>query len=237
MTMYTGERVSYDDREEPFDQSEAIEPIDTDQQGPHNDLHSIVTKHTSHAWRKPVPAHTQQAADEALEWLQQQNKPVILDSFCGTGMSTAWLAQHYPDHAVIGVDKSEHRLNKHVSKRAADNYLLVRAECEPLWRVLVDEGVKLSRHFMLYPNPWPKAKQVKRRIHGHPGFPLLKALGGEIEVRSNWQIYVEEFGAAFELLKGQPGNISTYQFYEPMTLFEKKYFLRGQTLWRFTGKF
>jgi len=49
---------------------------------------------------------------------------------------------------------------------------------------------------LLYPNPWPKPAHLKRRWHGHPAFPVLLALGGEIELRCNWKIYAQEFALA-----------------------------------------
>ena len=65
-------------------------PLQTDQQGPHPDLASVVRKHLQTTWCKPVPEHTKRAFDTALTWLARQgNPPVVLDSFCGTGMSTA----------------------------------------------------------------------------------------------------------------------------------------------------
>jgi len=209
--------------------------ICSDQTGVHPDVVAVVERHKNHLWRKPVPAHTQQAGEQLLAWLnQQQDRPIILDSFCGTGMSTARLAAQFPDAAVIGVDKSADRLGKHQGNRQA-NYCLIRAECEPLWRILSEHGVVLSQHYLLYPNPWPKSSQFKRRIHGHPAFVLLKNLGGSIELRSNWSIYVKEFAQAAEQL-GITGNVVPLTITAPLTLFERKYAERGQQLWQFRAE-
>ena len=148
-------------------------------------------------------------------------------------MSTALIAQHNPGCVVIGVDKSADRLSRHV-QASTTQYRLFRAECEPFWRCLVDACVTLRAHTLLYPNPWPKARHLKRRIHGHPGFPLLKALGGDVEVRTNWSIYVQEFALAWEVLGGT-GAVDSFVPSAPVTLFERKYHQRGQALWRFVG--
>lgn len=188
-------------------------------------------RHQQTPWQKPIPHHTRQAAEQTLAWLADQGRhQIILDSFCGTGLSTATLAQQYPEAAVIGVDKSTDRLNKHVPGEGC--YRLVRAECEPFWRCLIAAKIRLTRHYLLYPNPWPKARQLKRRIHGHPGFPLLKSLGGIIETRSNWDIYIREFAQACTLI-GIDGHIDIIEPTKPLTLFERKYHERGQKLWRF----
>lgn len=147
-------------------------------------------------------------------------------------MSTALLAQHNPDACVIGLDKSSHRLSKHMTE--GSNYLLVRAECESFWQCLVKDNITIEQHWLLYPNPWPKAGQLKRRIHGHPSFPLLKALGGQLELRTNWRIYAEEFYQACNQL-GINGQLEPFVPETSMTLFETKYHDRGHQLWRFRG--
>ncbi|MGB1138124.1 MAG: methyltransferase, partial [Luminiphilus sp.] len=88
----------------------------------------------------------------------------------------------------------------------------------------------------LYPNPWPKASQFKRRVHGHGAFPVLARLGGSLEMRTNWAIYAQEFAEAAALI-GCGGRVDAFAPEAPMTLFEKKYQQRGHTLWRFAGQF
>ena len=213
---------------------ETNDAITTDQIGCHADLETIVARHRQTRWQKPIPEHTRLAADEALRWLREQGRDeVILDSFCGTGLSTQALTQKYPNAAVIGVDKSASRLGKHLPGPGC--YRLLRAECEPFWRCLNEAGVPLSGHYLLYPNPWPKARQLKRRIHGHPAFPLIASLGGDIEIRSNWEIYIREFAKACKAI-GISGAVDTVTPEVPLSLFERKYHERGQSLWRFRGQ-
>jgi tRNA G46 methylase TrmB len=158
----------------------------------------------------------------------------VLDSFCGTGQSTAMLAARHDDALVIGVDKSSHRLNRRPA--APDNCVLLQAHCEAVWRYLVGRQQKLLAHYLLYPNPWPKPGHLSRRVHGHPAFPLLLALGGQLELRSNWQLYVEEFGVALHLLH-QPSCIAVVPADAPaLTLFEHKYRESGHQLWSVTAK-
>jgi tRNA (guanine-N7-)-methyltransferase len=85
----------------------------------------------------------------------------MLDSFCGTGMSTALIAgHHYPD-ALGGRHRSVGSSAGKTSSHRCDNYLLLRAEAESFWLCLVEAGIQLRSHWMLYPNPWPKASQFK----------------------------------------------------------------------------
>ena len=208
--------------------------LSTDQLGLHPDLTKIVRRHQLHPWRKPCSAHTRDAFEKLLKRLERDDRPLILDSFCGTGMSTALLAAAHPDALVVGIDQSVHRLAKHQTN-GAQNYLLLRAEAEPFWLCLVEAGITLHSHWLLYPNPWPKASQFKRRVHGHGAFPVLSKLGGALELRTNWDIFAQEFAQAAAVI-GIKGHTKSFISDSPMSLFERKYADRGHTLWRFRGE-
>jgi tRNA G46 methylase TrmB len=139
---------------------------------------------------------------------------------------------------VVGVDKSRNRLNRHCPGSAA-NYLLLQAECEDFWRLLAEKGIGVDHHYLFYPNPWPKTRHLQRRVHGNAAFYWLLQLTGVgarcgIELRSNWQTYVEEFGVALQLA-GHPGRVSRLTPEPALTLFERKYRDSGQDLWAYTG--
>jgi len=66
---------------------------------------------------------------------------------------------------------------------APHNLLLLRANVVDIWGLLAARGMRLARHYLLYPQPLPKPAQVMRRWPAHPAFPLLLALGGALECR------------------------------------------------------
>ena len=214
--------------------SSASKAVSSNQSEVHPDLLEVVRAHQESQWLKPTPTHTETAALDAIAWMRSRNKPVILDSFCGTGMSTATLAAQFPNHSVCGIDQSAHRLDKH-QPAALENYRLFRAECETFWRELNDAHIAIDRHYLLYPNPWPKKNQLKRRVHGHPSFTLLGKLGGDLEMRTNWQLFAQEFDIAAATL-GFIGGIESLAVDDPLTLFERKYSESGQALWRYRGR-
>ena len=204
--------------------------MSTNQQGPHERLSEVVRRHLEHPDRRPLQADSR-AAYAKLEDARA-GRPLVLDAFCGTGQSTALLASRHPNHLVVGIDQSFHRLDKHV-RSAADNYLLLQARCEDIWRLLAEDGQRIAHHYIFYPNPWPKSAQLKRRVHGHPAFPLLATLGGHLELRSNWRLYVEEFALAMQLV-GHAGALSQVPSNgADISLFEAKYRRSGHALWRF----
>jgi len=163
----------------------------------------------------PTPEHTRATFGATAAWLAERHGArrgaggLLLDSGCGTGRSTLLLAQQHPDCLVIGVDRSLARLRKDkrdISPGAAcaprgdegpvqpafDNALLVRADLPAFWRLAVESGWRLRAHRLLFPNPYPKPAHLPRRWHAHPSWPLVLALGGELELRSNWRTYLEE---------------------------------------------
>ncbi len=212
--------------------------IVTNQPGIHEKLVEIVNKHIAHPSQKPIQAHTQQAFDEINEIVQAFSGEIILDSCCGVGQSTRLLAKQNPDALVIGVDKSAHRINRNVDEverddgqGRVDNYHLVRADLNDFYRLVVAAKWPVTKHYILYPNPWPKAKHVQRRWHGSAVFPQIVAVGQEIILRSNWLLYLEEFQKAAEIVSYQ-GAISTVNVTEPLTPFEAKFHASGQQCWQ-----
>lgn len=208
--------------------------ISSAQTGPHRDLEAVVRRHMAHPFRKPVADYNREALGVALAahaaWNAQA--PLILDAGCGVGWSALNLAQAFPDHFVIGVDQSLDRISRGKPMEMPANAVLIRADLVDFWRLLAGEGIRLARHYNLYPNPWPKIGHLARRWQGHAVFPVWKDLGGELECRSNWGIYIEEMAQALGLLSGQAVGAEAWQTTEPITPFEKKYLASGHELWR-----
>jgi tRNA (guanine-N7-)-methyltransferase len=206
--------------------------VTSNQRHLHPNLAVVVRRHLHATDRAKVAPHNLQAYSRLVHVLDEQPRPLILDSFCGTGHSTAALAERHPEHLIVGIDKSAQRLAKHHGG-PADNYLLLQADCEDIWKLLVDDGRRPDYHYLLYPNPWPKARHLQRRLHGHASFPLLLRLGGELELRSNWLLYVEEFVFAMHLA-GQRGRMQLLtDTTPPLSLFERKYRQSGHLLWAY----
>lgn len=207
--------------------------ITSNQIGLHEQLDEVVRKHLQHPFRKPYQAHTLKAFREVEKWVEQQGKPLIFDSCCGVGESTYHLAKAHPEAILLGMDKSADRLAKH-GFDVVDNYRLLQVNLNDFWRLAVEANWTLSHHYLLYPNPWPKSKHLQRRWHGSAVFPSIITLGGELELRSNWDIYIKEFARALSLA-GQESNVTPYQTESAITPFERKYWASGQRSLRLTS--
>ena len=212
--------------------------IITNQPGIHEKLDAIVQKHLTHRSKKPIQAHTQQAFDYVNERVQAHTGDIIFDSCCGVGQSTRLLAKMNPKALVIGVDKSAHRINRNdnelleqTATHAVTNFILVRADLNDFYRLAVAAKWQVSKHYILYPNPWPKAKHIQRRWHGSAVFPEIMALSNTLILRSNWRLYLEEFQSA-ALLTGKKGAITEVDDKQALTPFEAKYTASGQQCWQ-----
>ncbi len=210
--------------------------VTSNQTGIHPDLETTVRRHLEEPYRKPIAEQTQNILDQIEKKHIEIGGDLILDSGCGTGVSSYNLAEQFPNDLIVGVDQSDFRLSKNKSELekqlTSDNILLFRANIIDIWLLMAKNNWKLGRHYVFYPNPWPKKKHLQRRWHGHPIFPTLIKLGGQLELRSNWKMYVDEFSEAIEIAIDVKEPVEPFVFVEKaVTPFEKKYQLSGQDLY------
>jgi len=221
--------------------------IISNQEGIHEKLDEVVKRHLTHAFQKPYQVHTEQAFAEMNTLVKafleaNPDGEIILDACCGVGQSTRLLAQQNPQALVIGVDKSDHRINRNVEGFdegdgfTAENYQLVRADLNDFYRLVKAANWPVSKHYILYPNPWPKSKHLQRRWHGSAVFPQMTSIGEQLILRSNWRIYLEEFqqAAKFVVLHGEINALPVVDASQAMTPFEAKYQASGQICWQLT---
>lgn len=211
-------------------------PVCSPQKTIHKNLKKIVEKHIGTIFAKPIAERKIRAVEQISASITQWKGKVILDSCCGTGESSIRLARQYPEFLVLGIDKSAVRLKKvHVFERQSEtecsNVIHFCADIVDFWRLAAEYGWEFYRHYVLYPNPYPKPQHLQRRWHGHPVFPLWKKLSPVTEVRTNWRIYAEEIAYAYTLLGGT-SVIEQLNIEKPLTNFEKKYAESGHDLFR-----
>ena len=210
--------------------------IDSNQSGPHDRLEETVVKHLKHLTRRPIAPHTKAAFGKFQQWFAEAPQaPLILDACCGVGDSTRHLATMFPDHCVVGVDKSIKRLSKERTQDDPANMLLLQADLNDFYRLLVQENVPVARHYILYPNPWPKSAHLGRRWHGTAVFADIIKIQGPLELRSNWKLYLDEFQIALNVA-GFPSDVTEFVSDIAITPFEAKYHASGQKLWRLTAQ-
>ena len=169
---------------------------------------------------------------DQIQYFKNQQIPIILDNGCGNGFSSLWLANKNPQAIVFGVDRAK----RFVSNKLHPNLIFARAELAQLWKLLWEQEIEISKSFLLYPNPWPKSKHLRRRWHAHPAFKYLTWITKYLEIRTNWKIYGEE---AYSTLKLVTNNETTFKEFLPIfpiSLHEKKYTVSGHSLFKLVSK-
>jgi tRNA G46 methylase TrmB len=198
------------------------------QPGLHPRLDDTVIRHLKTVWEQPLRGFSR-AAFESLSGLETGE--IVIDAGCGTGQSTLLLAQQFPNSVVIGVDRSAARLSK--AGELPNNAILLRADLADFWRLARAAGWRVKRHYLYYPNPWPKPGHLKRRWHAHPVWPDLLGLGGRLEMRTNFEIYAREFARALKLAGSVPHlEVLTLRSEEAVSPFEHKYLQSGHELFK-----
>jgi tRNA (guanine-N7-)-methyltransferase len=162
--------------------------------------------------------------------------PVDLEIGCGVGLHPIQYAKTNPDRFLIAIehtrekfDKFRGRLDRHPE---LNNILAVHADAVA-WTTYCLEPSSISRCFILYPNPNPKAPS-KRWFRMPFMAKLTECLKPEAEITlaTNIKDYFEEaivFGTKeWKLKLLARSEIRLSDALKPRTHFEKKYLERGE---------
>jgi len=208
----------------------------SNQDGPHPDLTDYLKRYHLTNYQRPVADFSLSLWKEIKEFIGMDK--VIFDLGCGIGESSYFLSKKYPEHKIIGIDKSISRLQRKNSFKNQENrnIFLCRGELLDLIPLIYKEQdkLKLEKVYLLYPNPWPKKIHVKRRFHANPIAPFLFHLNADITYRSNWKTYLEEVEIAAKVVANKESELKLIENPEFITPFEKKYFESGQEIFEIT---
>ena len=98
--------------------------------------------------------------------------PLEVDLGCGNGRFLRELARQYPQHNVLGVERLLGRLIKLARKTGREglpNVRLLRLESAYAFGWLLP-AASVARLHLLFPDPWPKAGQQKKRLFAQEDF-------------------------------------------------------------------
>ena len=210
--------------------------VTSQQKDIHENLISTLEKYDSHHYQRPIADFSIETLRICLDKAKTFDNKIILDLGCGTGESSFHLAQKYTEALVIGIDKSIDRLDRNNSfkKNLPKNCMLVRGELLDLIYLFNQESIKrnisIIKIYILYPNPWPKAKHFKRRFACNPVTPFLFKIPCPVEIRSNWKVYLLEMNAAATFFNRPKASVESFRPEKTITAFERKYLESNQQL-------
>ncbi len=204
----------------------------TNQTGPHPKLEQIPVGTSAYMTYYPVSLNVLEICQKIKKEQDKSDWGLLVDSGCGTGDSTINIAKSYPNYLVLGIDKSSKRLNQAQQKIKSENVRFITANLVEFWIGLKLVNASIAANFILYPNPWPKQKHLKKRWHAHPVMPLLPMISNYIELRTNWRIYAEEFCGRLTKLTGSVMTVEKINPNNPISAFEEKYFDSNHDLFR-----
>lgn len=217
--------------------------VTSNQNGVHKDFDRILDRMDLSSYQRPISDFSYETFQNILTWIEkfERDRDIILDMGCGVGESSFHLALEYPDKLIVAIDKSVSRLERKSNFKvdAPTNLLIVRGELLDLWYLFATAEKfpksRIIKQYILYPNPWPKSKHIRRRWHANAIAPFIFQIDSEIELRSNWKIYAEEFFEAARYFEFEPVlDVITPE--KPISLFETKYQHSGHELYQVLAK-
>ena len=184
-------------------------------------------------WARLWPELGTDARGELLDtgrWFGR-SAPVVLEIGCGTGTSTAAMAEEEPHVNVVAVEvyrKGLAQLLGAVDREQITNIRLIRGDgLDVLEHMFGPESLTGVRVF--FPDPWPKSRHRKRRLLQPDTVALIAdrlQRGGILHVATDHQGYAEqiaEVGDAEPRLRRVPPGASTpISDRRPTTKYESK---------------
>jgi tRNA (guanine-N7-)-methyltransferase len=206
----------------------------SNQQSIHPNLARISDRHKDLLkYQNPISAESARILKSTQDRVEQSAKPLIMDCGCGTGESAVQLARALPDHTIVAIDKSIHRLNKaRKHLLLPENLIFLRADLPEIWLYAYRQKWNIKKQYLLYPNPWPKQEHLMRRWHAHPIMPYLLSSSQNLELRTNWKIYAHEFAWAAQYFLNKEVEVQSWLPETPISNFELKYLQSGHELYR-----
>jgi tRNA G46 methylase TrmB len=160
--------------------------------------------------------------------------PIDLEIGCGVGLHPLRYARENPGRTLIAIEHTverfrsfERRMARH---SALPNLVAVHADAVE-WVTHRVPLESIDRCFLLYPNPWPRPGDERRRWYAQPFFGrLLQSLKPESRVllATNHRAYAERAALFFEQAWGLEVEPLRPVLGPGRTHFERKYLARGE---------
>ena len=169
------------------------------------------------------------SAESAVDFEQIfiDKEKVIVEIGSGMGEATAQIAHSTPQFGYLAVEMHKPGLAALlllIIEKQLSNIKLIREDAIYLLDNFILDNSIDGIH-LLFPDPWPKRKQHKRRLL-QPSFIQILASklksGGRINIATDWYPYAQEIEKNFAANTDFTGGVIPRPQWRPLTKFESK---------------
>jgi tRNA (guanine-N7-)-methyltransferase len=164
--------------------------------------------------------------------------PVVLEIGFGMGEATAAMAAADPERDILAVDvhtPGAGALLQRLADEGITNVRVVLGDAVDVLALMFDSS-SLDEIRAFFPDPWPKAKHIKRRLVSRT-FVTLAAdrltSGGRLHLATDWSAYADQMldvVAAEPLLRNEFAGFAPRPADRPVTRFERIGMARGHDI-------
>ncbi|HEY7054666.1 MAG TPA: tRNA (guanosine(46)-N7)-methyltransferase TrmB [Mycobacterium sp.] len=194
---------------------------------------SALTDAQQRTWARLWPQLGTDAGPAPLDttrWFGR-SAPVVLEIGCGTGVSTAVMAQQEPGVDVVAVEVYRRGLAQllgAIDREGIPNIRLIRGDGLDVLEHMLTPG-SLAGVRVFFPDPWPKARHHKRRLLQPPTVELIAQRlvpGGVLHVATDYDDYAQQIAAVADaeprLRRARPDAKLPISVRRPITKYESK---------------
>ena len=175
-----------------------------------------------------------------FDWAGLSHSECIdLEIGAGQGLHAIHYSARHPERILLAVEKTHTRFASLLRRKQGHpeikNLVTLHADAVAFVSHLIPDSV-LDQVFLLYPNPYPKAKHANLRWHNRPFMALLlKKMkpGARLTLATNIETYANE--AATAMVREWRLDLISHELVDPQmpprTHFEKKYLMRDEKCW------
>lgn len=182
-----------------------------------------------------------QADGESTDWRQMSDSGrIFVEIGFGNGEFLEYLGHAYPDTLIVGIEVSQWCAGKaarRVMAAGLDNVRILHGDARFLLRQCF-KPESVSRVFMNYPCPWPKARHAQRRVTVPLFADLLNTMlisGGRFELATDVDWYAAECAEVMrESGSFDVEPIVTNPNRPYVTKYERKWKAMGKDTWLLT---
>ena len=199
-----------------------------------------------HEWSRygiDLPDKTHRETLLNLSQIFGREAPKILEIGFGNGDTLRHVAAQQPDRDFVGIEVHRAGVGRLLHEASREQLTNLKVICHDAVEVLEHHlaASSLDEVWILFPDPWHKARHNKRRLIQGPFVELLASrmkMGALLHLATDWQAYAEQM---LEVMTANLGfanlsDPSSRPAWRPLTRFERRGHRLGHNVWDFSFK-